>query len=233
MKTQTSLLFAIATLSLASGALGQITQQGKGFLMRYKFTAGQVQQFTNDTSVAIASSAQPFTVSMPFSIAVKSVKNGVATLEYKIKTPAMGNGGGGDRTSTVQVDSLGKPVGQGSMPGSGVIGFPEKPVAIGQSWTGNMAGATGGMAGMSVSATYKFQGLKTVEGKRVAAVSISPKAKNRGGEEGVEVEGTGTMYFDVADGSLHSMDMKMVVKVAMGGGKPMTSNATTKIRRTK
>lgn len=233
MKPHTCLLIAATALSLTSGAFGQITQQGNGFLLRHKFAAGQVYRYSNETAVAVAGSSQPFSVSMPFSISVKSVKNGVATLEYMVKSPALGNGGGGERTSTVQVDAKGKPVGEGSMPGSGIIGFPEKPVVIGQSWTGNMAGAAGGMAGMAVSATYKFQGLKTVDGKRVAAVAISPKAKNKGGETGMDVVGTGTMYFDVADGSLHSMDMKMTVKMNMGGGQPMTSNATTKIRRTK
>ncbi|MBI5706247.1 MAG: hypothetical protein HZC36_04585 [Armatimonadetes bacterium] len=222
MKSHTCLLFAATALSLSSGAIGQITQQGSGFLLRHKFAAGQVYRYSNDTSVAVAGATQPFSVSMPFSISVKSVKNGVATLEYKVKTPALGNGGGGDRTSTVQVDAKGKPVGEGSMPGSGIIGFPEKPVVIGQSWPGNMAGATGGMAGM-----------KTVDGKRVAAVAISPKAKNRGGETGMDVVGAGTMYFNVSDGSLHSLDMKLTVKMNMGGGKPMDSNATTKIRRTK
>lgn len=224
-----ALFLSGASLALFGVAMAQITASGGGYRFRYKFTPGSLVKYKNDTSVSISSGSQPMTISMPFSVKTKSVSNGVATLDYTMQMPSVGQGSGGPQTVTMKMDTLGKPVGDVAVPSSSMVVYPSGPIKVGGSWGGTVMTGAGQMP-MKLNAKYVFQGMKTIGGKQLAQVKVTATANGTGAQK-MSISANGTAYLNPADGMLQSMDLSMKLTIQMEGGKPIVSNTSTKIAR--
>lgn len=220
-------LFAAAlAFGGAKPAEAQITKQGAGYLFRMKFVPNAKASYTVTASNPMSSTP----IKMSMTQVVKSVNKGVATIEYKITSSSQGNVP--KDPMTMQMDSRGKLVGN-SRSAMGNMGnnieLPEGPIAIGQTWKGSVSGAQG----MSMTATYKFVGIKKVGNFDCAQIAVT----SSGGMSQMKMNGTGTVYMRLTDGSAQSMNMSMNMTMTppsdtKGGGKPMNISTTISMVRT-
>ncbi len=232
---QTAILATIGAVlagwSVSSPA--QIAKKGDGYLMRIKYTPGAHLKYSAQATFSTNApngNASPTTLNMPFSMLVKSFKNGVATIEFSITPPSIGSGTPKPQTSTVQLDTLGRPVGGSAAPGVGTIGMPETPVKIGQTWTSKMPGMGGIMPGANVTATYKLVGFKNVGGRNLAIVAVTMNLS--GGESGMRASGNGTLQLRTEDGSLHAADIKQsMTMTGRSGGSSIQASTNIKVVR--
>lgn len=210
----------------AKPAEAQITKQGAGYLFRMKFVPNAKASYTVTASNPMSSNP----IKMTMTQVIKSVKNGIATIEFKINSTSQGNVP--RDPMTMQMDSRGRLVGNAAG-GMGSMGnnieLPQGPIAIGQTWKGEVSGAQG----MKVSATYKFVGIKKIGNFDCAQVAVS----STGGMAQMKMNGTGTVYMRLADGSAQSMNMSMNMTMTppsdtKGGGKPMNMTTTITMVRT-
>lgn len=209
----------------AKPADAQITKQGAGYLFRMKFVPNAKSSYKVTATNPMSST--PITMAM--SQMIKSVKNGIATIEFRITSSSQGNVP--KDPMTMQMDSRGKLVsGSGGAMGMGNnIELPEGPIAIGQTWKGSVSGGQG----MKVSASYKFVGLKKVGNFDCAQVAVT----STGGMQNMKMNGSGTVYLRLSDGSAQSMNMSMNMTMTppsdtKGGGKPMNMSTTVSMVRT-
>lgn len=225
MKTKTTLtgLLGLAILIAPVAGNGQITSQGGGYLLRIKHTKGDKASYkgTVNTTMATGNKPQTMTMNMTMSQLVKSVANGVATIDV---TTSMTGGPMGNQkptTVTMKMDNRGKMIGgaAGQMPSQ--YGLPEGPVRIGQTWTMDQD-MSSAMPGMKVKATYKLLAIKNMNGRQIAEIQAT--STTTGGQ--MSGTGSGTVYLRVADGSMQSMNMKMNFKMSQG---QQTMNISTNI----
>lgn len=210
--------FAVAfalTVLVVSSAFGQITKSGNAYLFRMKFVKGQTMNYAMNVTSTIPGASKPQTMSMPMSMTVTDVTNGIATIKYKMTSPM---GGSKPQEITVKMDNTGKLV-SGSAPSMNGISatLPKNPVAVGGSWKNTTSVPSGAAGNMNVTNTYKFLGFKTVNGKQVANISVSMSGKS----SAISVSGGGTMLLSVADGSMVNTAMNVDTSVSMQGGTPM------------
>ncbi len=229
MKTLRKVVPAALLLGFsATAALPQISKSGNGYLFRMKFTKGVISkyQMTATTSLPTGGS-MPF--STPFSQKVLSVANGVATVEFTVGPPVVnGQAQGKPTIQTLKLDSKGKIVGGSASQQVSNITFPDKPVGIGGTWSGEMAGPGQMGAGGKLTATYKLVAVKKVGNLDVAVVSSTVK----GGGSGMTITGSGESMLRLSDGSLQSSNIKMTVTMpGQNGGKPMILNSTVTVKR--
>lgn len=211
-------LVGLAAISLQGSELahGQITKQGNGYLMRMKFTPGAVLKYILDISATSPQSPKPMNMTMTMTQKIKSVKNGVATVEVS-STPVNGQK---VPTQTVTVDNRGKTSG-----GAGSsVSLPEGPIPIGGTWKGSLPGMQQGMAG---SALYKLLSVKNIGGKEQAEIGLSIQVSQG---QGMKVTGSGKMFLYTADGSLNNMSMTMNMSMS-NQGKTFNSKMTMGMRR--
>lgn len=219
-------LFAAAmAFGGAKPADAQITKQGAGYLFRMKFVPNAKSSYTVTATNPMSSTP----IKMAMAQTVKSVKNGVATIEFKITSSSQGNVP--KDPMTMQMDTRGRLVGSsgGAMGMGNNIELPEGPIAIGQSWKGSVSGAQG----MKISATYKFIGIKKIGNFDCAQIAVS----SSGGMQNMKMNGTGNVYMRLTDGSAQSMNMSMNMTMtppsnAKGGSKPMNMTTTISMVRT-
>jgi hypothetical protein len=115
------------------------------------------------------------------------------------------------QTATITVDELGNATGEANQ-GSFGVHLPKAPVKVGETWTQSTAIPGGASGGGSVSATYKFNGLKKVGKLSLADISFSLSST------GMVKGGTGHAYLLPSNCALSSMTMKMTVANPAGGG---------------
>lgn len=196
-----------ALLAFPAAADAQIHKQGKGYLFRAKFKKGETLKY--DMNTTITGMPQPMVISMPMQMTVDAVAKEIADITAKVGPISM-NGkpfdGGQAQTSKMKMNRMGKVVGGGQ--GSVGVGasLPEKPLAIGGTYTSPLPLGPA-VGGGDALATYKFVGIKKVDGKSVAEMAVTV-----GSDGPSKVEGSGTIYLLVSDASLHkaSLAMKMV-----------------------
>jgi len=100
--------------------------------------------------------------------------------------------------------------------------FPDKPVAVGESWTQDSSmGMPGGMGGMKIESTYTYKGTEELDGKTLDKIEIAMKMEFEA-EEGspVKIEITdqstkGTMYFDSVKGYTHKLNIDQNMEMAV------------------
>lgn len=225
LRTASPAIAAGLVLITAGSAAAQITKNGPGYLLRAKYVAGTSARFRIDSSTSMGT-GQAMKVVIPFSQKVKSLAKGVASIEYTVGPVNMnGAAQGKPQVINAQVDSRNRMVGGGpSGVNLGNVGFPEKPVRIGGSWTADVSGAA---PGMTSKGTYTFKGVKSVGGKQVAEIAVK---MTMGGNQGMSATGSGIMYLLVSDGSLHSGNLTQNMSMGSGANaRAMTS--TIKIVR--
>jgi len=217
MKKPILFLLVLSALSAQAGA--QIVKRGNTYLFRMKFTKGSITKYMVNSSVGGPSmSGQGIKVSIPMAWKVLDLAAGVASIEATVGPVTVGK-----QTMmqpsvrTVKMNSLGKQVG-GEMVGQQLTpAFPARPVKVGASWSATMPVGMGSQT-TQVTATYKFIGVKTVDGKQVAELGIAMSG---------QANGTGVMQLLTSDGSLYRSTLNMAVSVPLPSGK--TSTYKTKV----
>jgi hypothetical protein len=208
-------LFAPAT------SPAQIKKAGNGYLMRLKFKAGEVHKYSLLTTVtglpasAATGGGSGIRVTGSMEQKVVSVKGKVATILVSTSAMTMSSGQavGEPKSMTVTVDDQGNSSG-GNAQGSFGVHLPKGPVKVGETWnmkTEVPGGTMGASAGGSVTATYKFNGIKHVGRQSLADVTFSLSST------GMLKGGTGHALLLPENGALSSMTMKMMVSNPMGG----------------
>lgn len=206
-------LLLVTALAFSPFATPQIAKQGAGYLLRNKYTAGQTQKMTMSMT-STAGGQTVLSMQTPIVMKTKSVTKGIATLEVTTGPAKMnGQSQGKVDKQTVKMDSRNRPVGGSSnFEGFGSFAFPEKPVKPGQKWTQkiDMASAVGNI---KLDATYTFIGVKTVGGRAVAEIRTTMKGTMMG-----PITGTAISYLRVADGSVDSSSVDMIMNITAAEG---------------
>jgi len=100
--------------------------------------------------------------------------------------------------------------------------FPDKPVAVGESWQQESTTAMpGGMGGMKIDSTYTYKGTEELDGKTLDLVDIEMEMQFQPQEGSpIKIEITsqdtkGRMHFDSVKGHTHKIDVdqNMVMSV--------------------
>lgn len=198
-----------SVLSLGSSALSQVSPTAGGaYDFKCKYTKGQKIVYVNSTSVTGQSLKFDLTVTMTCT----DVKNGV----YSIKCKVDGLPGQKAQDVNLKLNNKGEVVGGDALAkqamGMGQASLPKKPIKPGETWTSTADTGAASM-NMKVTSTYTFKGLKAVNGKQVADISVKISSKG----SGMSMTGTGSLYLSAADGNPISMDMSM--KMDAGGQK--------------
>ncbi len=218
-------LLAFGVLMTPANTSAQIKPQGNKHLFRIKWVKGQSFNYKMTNTTAIPGMKSPEPMPYAYTMAVKSVSGGKATVEIKGKAA-----GAGAQTEPVTIDSRGKTTSksQSSLFSSEMNQLPEKAVAIGESWT--TSGEAPGMSGakLTIKSTNTFKGFKTVNGKKMAHVHIV-MALNGSGMSG---KGSGDVLHEVSNGMTFRATIKMDMTASSPqNGEKMNIGITTKIER--
>ncbi len=214
----------VGSVVLAAPLLAQVTSQSGGYLMRIKWEAGNSYSFkiTSATSMP-GSTAKPFEMTGGYSIKVKSVKNNVATVDFK-STPI---GSGDPMEETMQVDNRGKVLNADSKPaGVDFTLLPVKAIKINETWS-NKQVLPSPIGDLTVNTTYRLVGVKKVGFKEFAEVNLGLTSTG----QDITGSGHGVMLIDMADGMLFSSNMRQSLKMSVGGDDPVTLPVTVTITR--
>lgn len=202
-------LFALAFGAATTGQ-SQISPQGGGYLLRIKYTKGEKAKYIMKISSPMMK--QPMTMTMMQS--TKAVNGTSATVDYDISSP---QGGMGSQKVTVDVDNRGRVL-KTSAPGGDQLNnvqLPEKPIRIGETWSGDVS-SKGGMAGIKMKSLYKLVGVKNMGGGQCAQIAVSMS----GGNAQMKIDGSGTIYLRMKDGSIETTSLATNVTMNRDG-KPM------------
>lgn len=190
-------------------ASAQIKKQANGaYLMRIKYTKGEVIKQAIDTVVTGLPPGSPGAdangrqhLQVMTNTKIVSVSNGNATMLVSVQQIVL-NGHATKQTSaprSITMDTRGQPVG-GSTTQNGATKLPENAVKVGQTWSGPLP-VGNGMSGGG-TATYKFLGIKNVDGKQVAVLSLkisTPQIKSGGG----------TLYLFASNGETYKTNLSL------------------------
>ena len=205
----------------------QITKSGNAYLFRMKYTKGAKYKFVLNSSVPVANKQKAASLSVPYSMTVSDVTGNVGTLAMQVGPSRVGDKVVGPvQNVVVKLDTRGRIVGNNTNPGniSGIV-FPDKPVKIGDTFPVNGNAATGA-AGMTITGSYKFLGIKTVGGKQVAELAITLS-----GTGTASSQGSGVSLLDVADGQIITATINQTITVKPQGGKAVTMKNSVVISR--
>lgn len=223
-------------LIAGASAMGQITKQGNGFLMRMKFVAGQTTNYViNSKNSVPGMSSGAMDMTMPMRTTVKSVKNGVATIDAVLGPMKMGERTMPEQKTSLTMNARGQVTGaDAAMQQMQSIQFPQGPVPIGGTWSNDMKMPAGPMGNMSIRSTYRI--VRTVTRNGVPLLEISITGASSGNSQ-MKVAMTGSMFLRMSDGSLQSSTSTQNITMAMPsqekGKAPQTMkiSATTTITR--
>lgn len=221
-------LIGLALLT-AGAAHGQVTKQGNGYLLRYKWVKGQTFKYTLTTSVSLNGQKQSgANQGMTYTMRVLDVKNGNATIRV---TGEMGTQKIDERMT---LDNRGRMVGKqtsnANMTQLSSIALPEKPVAIGGTWKSNLAGnLPQGMGNMSAVNTFKLVRVGNVGGRNIAEIGVNGTITGF-----AKMNVTGRYLVLVSDGSVSGMTMNTTGSFAnpqSQNSQPMKFSAVTTLKR--
>lgn len=212
-------LFAAATAAFAIGS-AQIAQSGSAYSMKMKWAKGKTYGYSLTYTVSMGGSAQP--TKGGYTLTVKDVVNGIATVTAKTNVPGMG-----ETTETFKIDAYGNVTsGKDKM---NMTSLPKKAVKIGEKWSASRKLES--PFPMTTKSTFTLKSIKTVNGKKYAEVSESMTGSSSGAST-MSLSGSGTLLFDTADGMLYKYSNNS--KVVIGKGKDQqTLPINTVVLRTK
>lgn len=110
--------------------------------------------------------------------------------------------------------------------------FPDKPVAVGESWQQESTTAMpGGLGGMNIDSTYTYKGTEEVDGKSLDLIEITMEMQFEaieGSPVAIDItsqDTKGRMFFDSISGHTEKIDVdqNMVMEVTVG---PQTIDQT-------
>ncbi|MDR3691224.1 MAG: hypothetical protein P4L46_17725 [Fimbriimonas sp.] len=197
-------LTIVPALCLPVSCFAQISKNGAGYILRAKYTKGQVIRFQTVSGVdSNDKTISAMRVRVPVKLQVLDVKRGVATVKLTMGAVVVGGQTFQPEQSTVfALDNRN----QGNNTSASIgTNLPLKPVKAGTPWTSvmpvNMFGQISKLEGK-----YRFAGLKQVNGHLVGVITY---------ELSGPAEGTGTMMILASDGTMYSNDTRLT----MGGNK--------------
>lgn len=215
-----------AGLLATANANAQVTKVGDGYLFRVKYAKGKTTHYQMTTKTTLPpgaagpSSTKPMTMSMvaPLTMTVVSVQGNKATVKSDVGAMTM-NGQPMSKPSSTEmtIDDRGQIVGKvkGAGAGMGMENLsgtlPDKPLKVGQSFTANRT-MTQMNQNIQMKATSTFVGIKNVGGKQLAEMALKIS-----GTGSATMSGTGTSYYNLADGSLNNMSMITSMTMAIPG----------------
>ncbi len=210
-------LGALATLFALSTGLShaQIKKTGSGYLLRVKYTKGQVIKLNSTNSVSgVQGRNGKFVVDLPMVIRVTATAKNSATLDLTAGPAQMGGKpvGMAPQNATLHVNNLNQAVDGEATNGLGAS-YPKDPVRLGAKWKASLP-INSGSGQMTLDATYTFKGVKTVGGRQLAILTMTLAGA---------ATGTGSMTLRMSDGTVNSsnMTLKMVV-----GTSPLSITST-------
>lgn len=196
-------LMAAAALFAGTGANAQVTPQGNGYLFRQKFTPGEKINYAVNVSATVpnmpgAAGGGAYKMQMNVRMNVLSVQNGTANVKVVSDGMTMnGKTAQKGQSAMLKIDSRGQTTGGG---GVSPI-FPQGPVKVGDTFTSESGGVTG-MGGVSSKTTFRFAGLKTYQGVKVAQLTLL--SNMTGGTSGIKGGTSGFMLIALSDGQVVS-----------------------------
>jgi len=215
-----NLLLAAAIAVLPGLAFSQVSKSGSGYLLRLKFKAGTTQKYTVTTHVSGLPSNAPgsengvLILEGPLVQAVKSVAGAVATITANVgpfTLKGTETEASSAQSATFQMDALGNIVGAQKQGGGFGVHFPKEIVKIDGTWTA-VAALPGTMGGTgSAKTTYRFKGIKTVNKKKLADITLAMTPFS------LVKSGSGEVFVSPVDGSLVSMTLNLTLSNPQGG----------------
>jgi hypothetical protein len=220
-------LIGLALLT-AGVAHGQVTKQGNGYLLRYKWTKGSTFKYTMTTTVNMGGQKQATPgQSMSFTMRVLDVKNGNATIRVN------GTFGGNKMDEKMVLDNRGRVVGKASnssMAQIANIALPQNAIPIGGTWKSDLSGnLPGGMGTMNANNTFKLVRVANVGGRNIAEIGVNGNLTGM-----AKMTVTGRYLMLVSDGSLSGMTMNTSGSFAnpnSSTSQPMKFSAVTTLKR--
>ncbi len=210
---------ALSVLALAATSNAQVVHSKRGYLINIKYTKGQV---IKQNISMVASGRQGLKTNTQIVTKCLDVdKNGIATLE--VTTPTAPGKPPTKRKS--RVDKHGRPLGNVVDGFSGNLMWPDQPLKVGETWKGDINMADIGQGTAKMKATYKFVGLKKVDGVQVAVISSYMDLTGQ-----YDIAGTGTINVRVSDGQLHSATFNMGMSQYNEGNAPTVLKLIMTIR---
>lgn len=213
------------SLVLAAPLAAQVTKQNDAYLMRINWKQGAAYSYKITSAASMpGSTAKPFELTGGYTLKVKSVKNNVATIDFK-STPI---GSSEPIEETMQVDNRGKVVNSGGVQaGVDFTLLPVKAIKINDTWS-NQQTLPSPLGDLKVNTTYRLISIKKIGFKSFAEVNLSLTSTGTG----VSGTGHGVMMLDMADGMLHTSSMRNNLKMTTGdGAEPVTLPVTVSISR--
>jgi hypothetical protein len=209
----------VAAFVAAPHADAQVTKSGSNYTFRMKFTKGQTTRYNVVTNMTMGgagsaggNNAPAMKMEMPMTMLVENVQKDVADLKMTVGPPTMNGQAMGQsqpQTQTMKMDSRGRVVGGGQSMGGVMATLPDKPIAVGGTWTAQMP-----MQGMgNMNATYKFLGLKNEGGRQVAEIEVTVSSKGQ-----MNASGSGRMFILASDGSLLRSSLNLNASMPTGQG---------------
>ncbi|MFN7172425.1 MAG: hypothetical protein ACK4P3_06540 [Fimbriimonadaceae bacterium] len=224
---------------LASLGSAQITQQGNRYLFRLKLDANRSINYQATSNVNMqGQGADGLKVTMPIRMRITSVRSGVATIESTIGPANMnGNTQGEAQKITSRINSQGNVIGASKGESSVTfIPLPRDPIAVGATWESTMPlpSLGAGLPATNTNTRFRFVGVRTVGGTRVAEISSFTTANM---QQMGTLRMNNTFFLSMADGFLHSGNssgsMNVSIPTGGAGSKPtqQTVRMTMNIRR--
>lgn len=181
----------LIALGLVQGACGQIVPGKGGYLFRVKYKMGQVLRF--ETTARPANKGGGFsslTFDAPMVLTVQSVAKGIATVQIVTGPIIVGH----DKNSTIPAQTATLQLDDRDASAAGGPQVPSYPVKVGSTWEAvRPVNLPGGMT--RFNAVYRFAGIKSVEGRRVAVITYYLTGA---------AQGSGTMLLLTSDASIYS-----------------------------
>lgn len=219
MKTSVAALGLLVALA-AAPAPAQVTTKGSKSLLRIKWVKGKSYRYAVNVAAMVPGQKRPMNNPMTLKLDVADVKAGIGSVKYSLQGT-----GSSDGSQTVRIDSLGKVSGKSEL-GDLLIPFPEKAVAVGESWSQTTSGSS--MYGKStVTMKLTYRGVKTIGGRKLAEINITTTLTG-GNAAG---KGTGLIQVDPEDGMVRSMEqaLSMQTKMTDSKGKTQTMDLPVKV----
>lgn len=191
-----------AAIALPAMAHGQVVKKGSGYLFRIKFTKGQKLAYNVLMGLGPLGKANS-----GLTISVLSVKGGIATTKLNVEAVKMGQRTVIPAQSATQAFNNRMEVAQ-SKDSQSISQFkgayPPQPIKIGGKWQTKLI-MNAMSASTPIDTTYKFVGLKKVNGIQVAVLSMVLHG---------QYSGTGTTLLRVSDGTPQSVTMNLVLRMS-------------------
>jgi len=196
-------------------AHGQIVQTKDGkYSFRTRYAPGAVISYQTLAGEATPSGALKLpAIESPMVIKVLSNKGGNAVIRITTGPGVFGT------TQVFEKTSIDMPMdNRNSSLGTGSLKFPNAPIGIGASWKAMMPLKIASGLPAKLDATYRFLGVKKINGINLAVLSFDMTGP---------AEGSGLMYIRTSDGTLESTE----TTVRLTAGPSSTTRVRMSVKR--